>query len=200
MIVGISDGWQMVVQQKFAVDIYEQMWGGCRVHENDAHAKDGNTAELLDFGDVDKIIVHEDSRQVHMAQRFRKPYGPNNTDPDFTLRYSRPYSDETIEHERLMTAFESDCANYPSRYAFGRVHTDHSSGIYELFIIDTDKLIKGIKNHLIAEHGPRENGEGQKFMWYDIDQIRRYGAVCNHWQSNSDTGGQTGLFQYGSDE
>lgn len=206
--MGLSDGWQMKVQQNFAVSIYQNMWSGCRVHENDAHAEDGNTAELLDFGDVDKIIVHEDSRQMHMAQRFRKPYGPDGNEPDFTLRYDRPYSDKIIEYERLMTAYESECANYPSRYAFGRVHRDHSLGIYELFIIATDKLIEGIKNGLITENGPRVTGEGQEFMWYDLEQIKRYDAVCKHWTSNkhsSDTDNdsqqsakQTGLFQYGS--
>jgi hypothetical protein len=207
--MGISDGWQMDVQEEFAVDIYEQMWDGCRVHENDAYAKDENTAELLDFGDVDKIILHEDSRQVHMAQRFRKPYGRNNQDPDFTLRYSRPTSDETIEYERLMTAYDANHANYPSRYAFGRVFSDHNAGIYELYIINTDQLIQGIKHGGIREYGPRETHEGQEFMWYRVDDIKEYGAVSEYWtptpdlESSSDTsesdgsdGQQTGISRY----
>jgi hypothetical protein len=181
--VGISEGWQMDVQQRFAVDIYEEMWDGCRVHENDAHAEDEDTAELLDFGDVDKIIIHPDSRQVHMAQRFRKPFGRDNQDPDFTLRYSRPCSNETIEYERLMTAYEAEHANYPSRYAFGRVKNDHTEGLYELFIFNTSDLIQGIKSGEITENGPRKTHEGQEFMWYDTDEIESYGAVSKYWEA-----------------
>jgi len=182
--MALSDGWPMEVQQRFAVDIYKQMWQGCRVHETDARASEEGTARLLDFGDVDKIIIHEDSRQVHMAQRFRKPYGSNEVDPDFTLRYSRPYSDEVIEYERLMNAHASGDASYPSRYAFGRVHPDHTDGIYELYIIDTDRLIDGIKQGDIRENGPKEVwSEGQEFMWYDVNDIKAYGAVSEYWES-----------------
>jgi hypothetical protein len=184
--MGISEGWQMDVQQRFAVDIYKEMWDGCRVHENDAYAKGEETAQLLDFGDVDKIIIHPDSRQVHMAQRFRKPYGRNNQDPDFTLRYSRPCSDEIIEYERLMTAYESEQASYPSRYSFGRVNNDHTQGLYELFIFDTDSLIEGIKSGEITENGPRKTYEGQEFMWYDTAEIEEYGAVSKYWQPDPD--------------
>jgi len=203
--MGLSDGWQMKVQQRFAVDIYKQIWRGCRVHETDARASEEGTARLLDFGDVDKIIIHEDSRQVHMAQRFRKPYGYDKIDPDFTLRYSRPYSDETIEYERLMTAHDSGDASYPSRYAFGRVRSDHSEGIYVLYIIDTDRLIDGIKKGNIRERGPKKvRKEGQEFMWYDIDDIRAYGAVCEYWEPNTDNSAdgeprQSGLSQFRND-
>jgi hypothetical protein len=203
--MGLSDGWPMEVQQRFAVDIYKQMWRGCRVHETDARTSEEDTARLLDFGDVDKIIIHEDSRQVHMAQRFRKPYGSDRIDPDFTLRYSRPCSDEVIEYERLMTAHASGDASYPSRYAFGRVHSDYTYGIYELYIIDTDRFIDGIKQGHIRERGPKKVvKEGQEFMWYDVDDIRAYGAVCKHWESDPDDGDdrgtrQSGLFQFRND-
>jgi len=183
--MGVSDGWQMEVQQNFAIDAYKEIWDGCRVHETDARCDDEETARLLDFGDVDKIIIHNDARQVHMAQRFRKPYGDGGNDPDFTLRYSRPRSTEVIEYERLMNAHESECASYPSRYSFGRVFEDHNKGIYELFIIDTDRFIRAVKDGRITEDGPIKNGEGQEFMSYDVQDIRACGAVRHEWTPES---------------
>jgi len=182
--MGINDGWQMEVQKQHALDIYRELWPGCEIHENDSHGAEEQTARLLDFGDVDKIILHDDGRQMQMSQRFRKPYNGNN-DPDFTLRYSRPTSDKPIEHSRLMAAHDDGAASYPRRYSFGRVHDDHSRGIYELYIVDTEALITAIKTGEIAEHGPKVNPEGQRFMWYEVDELRDAGAVVREWRPDS---------------
>jgi len=169
------DGWQSEVQQRFAVDIYHTLWDNCTVIENDSHGSNGEfVAQMLDFGDVDKI-VQVGTEQVFMAQRFRKPYFSHAKnkwcEPDFTLRYSRPYSDEVIEYERLMNNVGSERSMYPSRYAFGRVHNDHDKGIYEMYIFNTDELINSIKTGKVPENGPRETKEGQEFMWYRLDDI-----------------------------
>jgi len=182
MKMGINDGWQATVQSSYAIDIYESIWGGCEVIENDSLGQTETTAKILDFGDVDKIIKIKGT-QIHMAQRFRKPYA-GGVDPDFTLRYSRPISSHEIEYSRLMSAYTNDAAAYPKRYSFGRVYNDHTKGLYELYIIDTDSLIEGINSGQIDEEGPIPTGEGQKFTAYDIEDIKNAGAIVKEWNDN----------------
>lgn len=186
MKMGINDGWQSTVQSKFAIDIYEQFWDGCEVIENDSLGETERTARILDFGDVDKIIKIKGT-QIHLAQRFRKPYwnGSKWANPDFTLRYSRPISDNEIEYTRLMNAYENGAAAYPKRYSFGRVHNDHEKGLYELYIINTDSLIESIKSESIEEKGPISTNEGQKFTAYSIDEIKRNGCIVKEWNEES---------------
>jgi len=191
--MGINDGWQAKVQREHAISIYRQFWDGCEVIENDANGKTEETARVLDYGDVDKIIKIAGT-QIHMAQRFRKPWGPNNNqDPDFTIRHSRPVSERTIEYERLMSAHKNDAAAYPKRYAFGRVYPEHEKGLYELYIFNTDKLISAIKSGEVPEHGPKRVGEGQTMMWYDVSDIRSAGVIEKEWH---ETGGKKSLDSY----
>lgn len=183
-------GWQTDVQPEFAVPIYHQIWEQCEVIENDSRGADGEkVARLLDYGDVDKII-RVGAEQVFMAQRFRKPYWDSQREewrePDMTLRYSRPNSDRTIEYERLMSHVGSDRAMYPSRYAFGRVNNDHTEGIYELYILDTDRLINAIRDGDISEKGPIPTAEGQEFMSYSVDEIETAGAVEHSWTKDAE--------------
>lgn len=184
----ISDGWQMDVQTEFALQIYKQFWPDCEVVENDALGADEEVAQILDFGDVDKII-RMPGKQIHMAQRFRKPYFSKRrdewVDPDFTLRYSRPVSDNVIEYQRLMDAYETGAAAYPRRYSFGRVYNDAERGLYELYILDTDRLIEAIKTDRIEENGPITNREGQDFVAYDVDEIVDAGIVVKSWKEQS---------------
>jgi len=185
-------GWQSTVQTDFALDIYKELWPGCQIHENDTYGQTEKTAKILDFGDVDKII-RISGIQKQMAQRFRKPYNGGNH-PDFTLRYSRPSSDNVVEHERLMTAHAREGASYPRRYAFGRVYDDHSKGIYQMYILDVDELIEGIKSGVIEEDGPIKNDEGQEMMAYKLGDIRGVGAVVKQWSrqdSSRETDGGT---------
>lgn len=182
--MGINDGWQADVQADEAVGIYRQFWDECEVIENDTLGKSEHVAKILDFGDVDKIIKIG-GQQIHMAQRFRKPYFDKYTqeweDPDFTIRYSRPKSDHTIEYERLMNAHEMGSAAYPKRYSFGRVHNDHNRGLYELYILDTDRLIDAIKSGALTESGPFQTDEGQEFMAYDLREMRSLDIVVKEW-------------------
>lgn len=173
------DEWQAEVQSTFAIPIYKQFWPDCEVHENDTLFNKETTAQILDFGDVDKIIFLP-GKQIHLAQRFRKPFN-GGVDPDFTLRYSRPTSDQTIEYERLFNAYETPGASYPRRYSFGRVYPDHTKGLYELHIIDTDVIIEGIQNGELDENGPIPVSGGQEMMAYDLDEIRGLGAIVRSW-------------------
>lgn len=185
--MGISDGWQMDVQTEDALPIYREFWPECEVVENDSIGQQEQVAKILDFGDVDKII-RLPGQQIHMAQRFRKPYYDHGSGewvhPDFTLRYSRPTSDNIIEYERLMEAHETAAAAYPRRYSFGRVHTNANRGLYELYILDTDVLIDAIKSGGVNEHGPIETDEGQEFMAYKINAIDEVGAVIHQWRTD----------------
>lgn len=183
------DGWQATVQEEFAVPIYKDIWGDCAVHENDSLADDESTALVLDYGDVDKIILRNNGTQIHMAQRFRKPFYSKRhdewRDPDFTLRYSRPTSDNTVEYERLMSAHESGNSAYPRRYAFGRVHNDATKGLYELYIFDTDKLIDTIKSGLVDESGPIQTDEGQEMMAYSVDELIHHDVAVHKWDEEN---------------
>lgn len=187
--MGINDGWQGEVQTQSAVPLYRQFWDGCEVIENDTLGSDEYTAQILDFGDVDKII-RIGGRQIHMAQRFRKPYYSERKgewcDPDFTLRYSRPTSDNMLEYERLMNAYTDGAVAYPRRYAFGRVHNDHTRGLYELYILDTDKLIESIVENKLTEDGPIPTEEGQGFMSYDVDEIASLDIITKNWVKQTD--------------
>lgn len=170
------------MQTDFAVDIYRTFWD-CEVVENDSYGANGErVAQLLDFGDVDKII-RIGTEQVFMAQRFRKPYwnGEEWAEPDMTLRYSRPCSDNIVEYERLMKNVGSDRTMYPSRYALGRVYNNHEDGIYELYILDTESFVNAIREGRITEYGPIKTDEGQEFMSYDINEIEGVGAVVKKW-------------------
>jgi hypothetical protein len=183
-------GWQSQVQTDFAVDIYRTFWD-CEVIENDSYGTNGErVAQLLDFGDVDKII-RIGTEQVFMAQRFRKPYwnGEEWAEPDMTLRYSRPYSDNIVEYERLMENVGSDRTMYPSRYALGRVYNNHEDGIYELYILDTEKFVNAIREREITEYGPIKTEEGQEFMSYDINEIERVGAIVKKWPNRPENPG-----------
>jgi len=186
--MGINDGWQAEVQTKFAVPIYESMWSDCEVVENDTLGAEERTAKILDFGDVDKII-RIGSQQIHMAQRFRKPYSPRGEDrsydADFTLRYSRPSSQHVVEYARLMKAHDNGASAYPRRYSFGRVHEDHSRGLYELYILDVDALIEAIKRDKIGEKGPIPNSEGQKFLAYDMTELKEQSIIVDRWSKRS---------------
>lgn len=183
--MGINDGWQSYVQENHAIPIYQEFWEDCTVIENDSNGADEQSARILDFGDVDKIIKIG-GKQIHMAQRFRKPWGPNESrDPDFTLRYSRPTSTRQIEYERLMNAHGDGAAAYPRRYSFGRVHPDHRDGLYELYIFNTDTLIDAIKSGQLHEKGPIRVGEGQEMMAYDLNDIRRVGAIEKEWMEDN---------------
>ena len=186
--MGVNGGWQATVQRQFAVPIYQKFWSNCEVIENDSLGETEKTAKILDFGDVDKII-RIGGKQIHMAQRFRKPFCKRDSnekqDPDFTLRYSRPQSPHTIEYQRLMDAVDDESAAYPRRYSFGRVHEDHSRGLYELYILDTDRLVEAIKSGELDEHGPIPNSEGQTFMAYNMEEIRRSGIVVNSWSKTT---------------
>lgn len=187
--MGINDGWQSTVQSEYAVSVYRDFWEECTVVENDSLGAEEHVAKILDFGDVDKII-RIGGKQIHMAQRFRKPYWSKYhdkwVDPDFTLRYSRPTSEHTIEYERLMNAYDSASAAYPRRYSFGRVYNDHERGLYELYILDTDRLIKAIKENDITEDGPITTNEGQKFMAYDLDELESQNIVVKKWTDSSE--------------
>lgn len=184
------DGWQATVQVQHAIPLYEKFWDGCEVYENDTMAADEETALLLDYGDVDKIIL-VDGGQKQMAQRFRKPYwdGEKWADPDFTLRYSRPTSDNTVEYERLVKAHGDPTASSPPLYAYGRVHNDHEQGLYELYVFNTDILIGAIKSGEISENGPIRTSEGQEMMAYNLDDIRRAGAIVKEWSETPDSDG-----------
>jgi len=186
--MAINDGWQADVQTKFAVPIYESLWSDCEVVENDTLGAEERAAKILDFGDVDKII-RIGSQQIHMAQRFRKPYSPRGEnrsyDPDFTLRYSRPSSQHEVEYARLMEAHSNGASAYPRRYSFGRVHEDHNRGLYELYILDTDALIEAIKAETITEKGPIPNGEGQTFLAYDMAELKELSIIVDHWSQQS---------------
>lgn len=179
--MSLVDGWQADIQTDFAVGLYEQIWDNCDVIENDAHGKDEYVAQLLDYGDVDKIIRIGQSEQIHMAQRFRKPYYSKRDgiwkDPDFTLRYDRPTTNNVVEYERLMSAHGSASSAYPRRYAFGRVYNDATRGLYELYIIDVDTLISGIKSGEIPRADEQTTGEGQVFYAYSLGDITDAGAV-----------------------
>lgn len=196
-------GWQEQVQKESALPIYKELWDGCVVVENDSLGETEKAARILDFGDVDKII-RISGLQIHMAQRFRKPYFSNYNDewvdPDFTLRYSRPTTDNTIEYERLMEAASNGAVAYPKRYSFGRVHNDHEKGLYELYILDVDELIEQIQSGSVEEDGPIKTNEGQEFMAYDIDELIASGIVVKSWSENEttkpDKNGQTGLCDY----
>jgi hypothetical protein len=183
--MAINDGWAPDVQADYAVGLYKQFWDECEVIENDSLGKEEQVAQILDYGDVDKII-RIGGKQIHMAQRFRKPYRDKDTgelvDPDFTLRYSRPVSDHTIEYQRLMDAYTSRSAAYPRRYSFGRVYDDHERGLYELYILDTDELIKQIRNGSIREIGPIQNYQGQEFMAYNLSELRRRKVIVKEWE------------------
>jgi len=103
-----------------------------------------------------------------------------------TLRYSRPTSSNVLEHERLMENVGKNRAMYPRRYAIGRVHNDHTEGIYELYVLDTERFIHGIESGDIPEIGPIPTEEGQKFMSYPIEKIQQYGAVVHEWPGQPD--------------
>lgn len=182
--MAINDGWAPDVQSDHAVGLYKKFWDECEVVENDSLGEEEHVAQILDYGDVDKII-RIGGKQIHMAQRFRKPFWSDNKgeweDPDFTLRFSRPKSDNTIEYERLMNAYNSPSAAYPRRYSFGRVYNDHERGLYELYILDTDRLIKNIRSGSIREIGPIENYEGQEFMAYKLPHLRQSGIIVKEW-------------------
>lgn len=182
--MAINDGWAPDVQSDYAVGLYKKFWDECEVVENDSLGEEEHVAQILDYGDVDKII-RIGGKQIHMAQRFRKPFWSDNKgewkDPDFTLRFSRPKSDNTIEYERLMNAYNSPSAAYPRRYSFGRVYNDHERGLYELYILDTDRLIKNIRSGSIREIGPIENYQGQEFMAYKLPQLRQSGIIVKEW-------------------
>lgn len=182
--MGINDGWQADVQTEYAIPIYKQFWDGCEVIENDANGETEETALILDFGDVDKIIRIA-CKNILLAQRFRKPYWDGEDgmwkDPDFSLRYSRPTSDNIIEYERLMRNYEDPAAFYPRRYSFGRVYNDHNHGLYELYILDTKRIIETIKAGTLPEDGPIPTNEGQEMMTYAIDDLRDAGAILKEW-------------------
>lgn len=201
--VAINDGWAPTVQADYAVGLYKQFWDECDVIENDSLGAEEHVAQILDYGDVDKII-RIGGKQIHMAQRFRKPFWSDNrnewVDPDFTLRYSRPQSDHTIEYERLMNAYSSGSAAYPRRYSFGRVYNDHERGLYELYILDTDELIKQIKNGSVSETGPIENYQGQEFMAYKLPELRRRDVVVKEWKHQPRPDNPTDITAWGADD
>jgi len=181
--MSIVDGWQATIQTEFAIGVYEDIWSDCEVVENDLHGKDEHVAQILDFGDVDKIIRVGLAKQIHMAQRFRKPYYSKRDgvwkEPDFTLRYDRPASDKPVEYQRLMAAYDSGTSAYPRRYAFGRVYNDAERGLYELYIIDVDALIEGIKSGAIPRADERTTDEGQVFYAYSLGDITENGTVTH---------------------
>ena len=200
--MAINDGWAPDVQADYAVGLYKQFWDECQVIENDSLGKEEQVAQILDYGDVDKII-RIGGKQIHMAQRFRKPYPDPNTgelvDPDFTLRYSRPLSDHTIEYQRLMDAYTSRSAAYPRRYSFGRVYDDHERGLYELYILDTDELIKKIRSNSIREIGPIKNYQGQEFMAYKLNELRRQNVIVKEWKHQPRPDNPTDITAWGDD-
>lgn len=197
--MSIIDGWQVDIQTDFAVGLYQEIWNKCEVIENDTLGEEERTAQILDYGDVDKIIRIGDYQQVHMAQRFRKPYYDSSTgawqDPDFTLRYSRPTSDKPVEYERLMKAHDSGAAAYPRRYSFGRAYNDADRGLYELYIIDVDLLIEGITSGEIPLHQERTTDEGQVFRAYELGDIVAHGAVVEKMRLGDNPNPQSAKYQ-----
>jgi len=177
------DGWQADVQTDFAVGLYNDIWDDCRVIENDTHGNDEYVARMLDYGDVDKIIRINQLDSIHMAQRFRKPYYCKSDciwkDPDFTLRYDRPMSNKPVEYQRLMSAHDSASSAYPRRYAFARVYNDATRGPYEMYILDVDALIAGIKSGDIPRSDEKTTEEGQVFYAYSLSDIADAGAIVH---------------------
>lgn len=177
------DGWQADVQTDFAVGLYNDIWDDCQVIENDSYGDDEYVARMLDYGDVDKIIRINQLDSIHMAQRFRKPYYCKSDgiwkDPDFTLRYDRPTSDKPVEYQRLMSAHGSASSAYPRRYAFARVYNDATRGPYEMYILDVDALIAGIKSGDVPRSDERTTNEGQVFCAYSLRDIADAGAIVH---------------------
>lgn len=180
-------GFSLEMQERFALDIYEQGWDGCEVIQNDKKAKDEEIAQLLDFGDVDKIIKpNTDETNIAVAQRFRRNRDPQPT--DFTLRCFRKGREDGVEYQRLMDAYHRDDAIYPKRYAFGVGEDNPRDNGFRVFcVLETDVVIEAIQSGELTENGPIKNydeygnWDGTKFYVYPIHEVYEVGAPLWEW-------------------
>jgi len=187
------------MQERHALDIYREAYGGCKIHQNDKKALNEDIARLLDFGDVDKIIEPANSgSNIFLAQRFRRNRDPYPT--DFTLRCEREGTDEKIEYDRLMDGYNRDDSVYPKRYAFGVCADDPiNNGFRHLSVIDTTRLIKKIISGELPEKGPKKNKDGDgeydgtKFYIYPVHELKPQDLVVWDWRPD------TGVTWYRSD-
>lgn len=177
--MSFTEKWQSQFQP-IIDDLYVDYWGeGCDIHHIDQENSE-QISLVLDYFGIDKMVEF-DGMLFFIAQRIRQSYGSRALVPDFTLRYSRPNSDNEVEYQKLMKSTSSDFSVYPGIYSFGCMYQDESRGFYEFYLFDIDEVIELIKSENIHEKGPIETSEGQKMLAYDPMELKKRGACIYFW-------------------
>lgn len=175
------DNWAIQMQTLYAIPVYAKYWrvDEAEILEVDQCRQTEKTAQILDSdGGTDKVVRPETGIR-HIAQRFRtqdEKYG----NPDFSIRTST-YSGVETEYDKLMNAYRNN-GNIPAIYSFGIGAGVTQSeclqrGFAAVHFIDLPSFLNRVDNNDIEAIGRFRNGDGSEALYYNIDQLRRYGVI-----------------------
>lgn len=196
----------VVMQNKYAIDYYNELWPEAEILEIDALSGIGksnveteNVLQKMDYSGLDKIVAFPDKRMIHLGQRFRKDN--EKYERTFSLRYWIPEEGKS-EYELYVNAIQN---NYymPNAYGFGI--TDGYSwdeakenGFRYFAIYDLKKLMRDvIKNKLTTEINSNSSDK-RTAIYFKEKEMEKYAYKI--WDNNSDDKvkeKQTGIKDYG---
>jgi len=189
------------MQQRHAIEIYKRFFDVDKVIEVDVLGQSNDAMQRLDFSGIDKIIITNDGRTIHIAQRFRREYEKDGAwlEPDFSLRVDS-YNDEVTEYKKLERAYFG-IGSMPDVYGFGRMPYGRQpalqNGFDEFYLINLKQLaVEHFDGELSAE-GPYPNGDGSRGLYFDLDALRESGCMIHGWPDLNKTQSRaTGLDEF----
>lgn len=190
------------MQQQHAIDLYDRYFNTKKIIEIDVLGQSDNDIRALDFSGIDKIVITDDGRNIHIAQRFRREYEKDGAwhTPDFSLRVDS-YNDTVTEYEKLRKA-HNGIGSMPDVYGFGRMPYGRQpalqNGFDEFYLINLTKLATEHFDGTLKAEGPHPNGDGSRGLYFDLDDIRKHGCMVHAWRNldGETTTKAVGLDQY----
>jgi hypothetical protein len=175
------------MQQEHAIDLYTDFFDVKKIIEVDVLGQNNGDIKSLDFSGIDKIVITDDARTIHIAQRFRREYEQDGEwkAPDFSLRIDS-YNDGVTEYEKLKKAHYG-IGSMPDMYGFGRMPFGRQpaiqEGFDEFYLINLKRLVaKHFDGGLEAE-GPYPNGDGSRGLYFELSDIRKHNCMIHEWNS-----------------
>lgn len=167
-------GWQERMQP-YANRYYSAYWDVSDGQIRDVDGLDSELAAQLDYSGCDKL-VHTESGDVHVAQRFRRP-PENGYSRDFSLRKTTTNGMKS-EWYKLQRAYQNGYY-IPTRYAFGVAGDE---GFDYFCLLDNRRFVRLLTNGELEGKETNENKvDGKEVVYYPINRLAECDVVLREW-------------------
>lgn len=178
--------WSIEMQELHAIPLYESHFDIEEIIEVDKEGDAHRALKLMDFSGLDKIIEVEQGHQIHIAQRFRRPYYDDEqgwTKPDFSIRL-QSYDSGASEYDKLLAAHQG-WGNVPKVYGFGRApygrQVAKANGFEEFYLIDLHRFLTLHQSGDIELMEKAPNGDGSVGAYFSLDELWSCGCIITSW-------------------